>query len=238
MASGGAPIVTTREIVNYARLCRLLIDVGSEVLRDTFNRIHSPAKLSEVLSHPSIKSILLGKKGKKQEKGKRALLNETQEKELYPTSSNMSVNDLDIKILMILLRNICKLSAPSSTGSWEKFPPASDNSLEANIVRIKLYGKKVYAHAKKAPVDDATFNKLWLNISYAILALGESQASVIDRLKTESMDPDVQERYQRALEEWVKSDVSIKEELQGMKGMQTLLKHLKTISFCWCRIMV
>lgn len=220
MASGGAPIVTTRENVNYARLCRLLIDVGSEVLRDTFNRIHSPAKLSEVLSRPLEKSILLGKKKKKQGKWKRKLLNETQKKELYPTSSsNVSLNDLDITLLMILLRNICNLSPPSTTRSWDKLPPASDNSCEANIVRIKHYRDNVYAHAKKASVDDATFNKLWLNISNAILALGESQASVIDHLKTESVDADVQERHQRVLEEWVKSDVSIKEELQGVKGM-------------------
>jgi len=96
MASGGAPIVT-RGNVNYARLCRLLIDVGSEVLGNTFNRIHSPAKLSEVLSRPLVKSILLGKKGK------RKLLNETQENELYSTSSNVSVYALDITLLMILL---------------------------------------------------------------------------------------------------------------------------------------
>lgn len=231
MATGGAPIFT-REKVNYARLCCLLIDVGSEVLRDTFNSIHYPAKLSEVLSRSSVKFILVG------EKGESKLLNKAQKKVLYPKSSNVSVNDLDITLLMILLRNISKLSPPSRTRSWDKLPPRSDNSCEANIVRIKLYRNDVYAHAKKASVDDATFNKLWLKISNAILALGENQASVIDCLKTESMDPDVQEHYQRALEEWVKSDVSIKEELQVVKGMQTLLKHLKNISFCWCGIML
>lgn len=211
MATRRGRFDTTRENVNYARLCRLLIDVGSEVLGDTFNRIHSPAKLSEVLSRPSIKSILLGKKGK------RKLLNEIQEEKLYPTSSNVSVYDLDITLLMILLRNICNLSPPSSTGSWDKFPPDSDNSLEANIVRIKHYRNNAYAHATKASVDDATFNKLWLNISDAILALDESQASAIDCLKTAWMDVDLQERYQRALAEWVKSDVSIKEEFQVVK---------------------
>ena len=221
MAYGGVCKVTTRGNVNFARLCRLLVDVGSEVLGSTFDRIHSPAKLSEVLSRDSVKSILLGKKGK------RKLLNETQENELYPTSSNMSVYDLDITLLMILLRNICNLSPPSSTGSWDKLPPDSDNSLEANIVRIKYYRNNVYAHAKKASVDDATFEKLWLNISNAILALEESQASVIDSLKTMDMDVDLHERYERALTESVESDVSIKEEFQVVKGMETLLKHLQ-----------
>ena len=224
MASTSEPNVTTRENTNYARLCRLLIDVGSEVLRDTFNRIHSPAKLSVVLSRPSVKSTLLGKKGKKK------LLNETQKEELYPTSSsNVSLRDLDITLLMILLRNICNLSPPISTKSWDKLPPTSDDSLEANIARIKHYRNNVYGHAKKASVDDATFKNLWQEISNAILALGKSQASVINDLKTESMDADVQERYQRSLEEWVKSDASIKKELQGVKGMLILLRYLRAI---------
>lgn len=220
MAYGGVCKVTTRGNVNFARLCRLLVDVGSEVLGSTFDRIHSPAKLSEVLSRPLVKSILLGTKGK------RKLLNETQENELYPTSSNMSVYDLDITLLMILLRNICNLSPPSSTGSWDKLPPDSDNSLEANIVRIKYYRNNVYAHAKKASVDDATFEKLWLNISNAILALEESQASVIDSLKTMDMDVDLHERYERALTESVESDVSIKEEFQVVKGMVKSVKYI------------
>ncbi|XP_015749741.1 PREDICTED: uncharacterized protein LOC107329575 isoform X3 [Acropora digitifera] len=220
MAYGGVCKVTTRGNVNFARLCRLLVDVGSEVLGSTFDRIHSPAKLSEVLSRPLVKSILLGKKGK------RKLLNETQENELYPTSSNMSVYDLDITLLMILLRNICNLSPPSSTGSWDKLPPDSDNSLEANIVRIKYYRNNVYAHAKKASVDDATFEKLWLNISNAILALEESQASVIDSLKTMDMDVDLHERYERALTESVERDVSIKEEFQVVKGMVKSVKDI------------
>lgn len=61
---------------------------------------------------------------------------------------------------------------------------------------------------------------------------------MIDCLKTARMDVDDQESYQTALAESVKSDVSINEEFQVVKGMQTLLKHLKTISFCWCGIMV
>lgn len=232
MASGGTPIITTRENVNYARLCRLLIDVGSKVLRDTFDRIHPPANLPAILSGTQEESKLKSLKKKK-------VLNATQWGELYPaTPSTVSSSNFDITLLMILLRHICELSPPRSTDSWDKLPPASDNSREANIVRIKYYRNTVYAHAKKASVDDATFNKLWLNISNAILALGESQASKIDRLKTVRMDVNLQERYQRSLAESVEREVSIKEEFQVVKGMQTLLKHLKTISFCWCGIMV
>lgn len=213
MASGGTPIITTRENVNYARLCRLLIDVGSKVLRDTFNGIHPPGNLPAILSGTPEESTLKNLKRKK-------VLNATQWGELYPaTPSTVSSSNFDITLLMILLRNICGLSPPRSTDSWDELPPDSDNSLEANIVRIKYYRNDVYAHAKKASVDNANFNKLWLNISNAILALGKSQASVIDRLKTVRMDVERQECYRRSLAKSVKSDGSIKEEFQVVKEL-------------------
>ena len=54
MASGHPPLVSsTKENTNYARLCRLLIDVGTEALRNVFNAIHSPANLHKILSSSS-----------------------------------------------------------------------------------------------------------------------------------------------------------------------------------------
>ena len=223
MASGPAPIVSTRENTNYARLCRLLIDVGSEVLRDTFNGIHPPGNLPAILSGTSVESTLKSLKGKK-------VLNATQWGELYPaTPSKVSSSNFDITLLVILLRNICGLSPPSSTGSWDKLPPVSDNGIEANIARIKYYRNSVYGHAPKASVDDPTFNMLWQDISNAILALDKSYAPWIKRLKTESMDPDEEKHYQGLLKEWKEDDNNTKEKLDGIEGMLVLLKYLKTI---------
>ena len=54
MASAATPeFPFTKETTNYARLCRLLVDVGSQALRDTFDAIHPPGRLSTVLGrHP------------------------------------------------------------------------------------------------------------------------------------------------------------------------------------------
>ena len=218
MASGPAPIVSTRENTNYARLCHLLIDVGSAVLRDTFNGIHPPANLPAILSGTPEESTLKGLRKKK-------VLNATQWGELYPaTPSTVSSSNFDVTLLMILLRNICGLSPPSSTGSWDKLPPASDNGIEDNIARIKYYRNSVYGHAPKASVDDPTFNMLWQDISNAILSLEKSYAPQINRLKTESMDPDVEKYYQRLVMEWKKDDDSTKEKLEAMEGMLIFLK--------------
>ena len=211
MASGPAPIASTQENTNYARLCRLLVDVGCTVLRDTFNSIHPPANLHGVLSSPSVFPTL-------QSLRKKRVLNPLQWGKLFPAvASAVSSANFDVTLLMVLLRNICGLSPPVSTGNWDKLPPDSDNSTEANIVRIKWYRNDVYAHATKASVDDSTFNALWQKISIAVLTLGSGYGTDIGQLKIECMDPATEAHYQKLLKEWKKDDDTLKEIL----GMST-----------------
>ncbi|XP_015769096.1 PREDICTED: uncharacterized protein LOC107347651 [Acropora digitifera] len=123
MASGPAAFASKQENINYARLCRLLVDVGCTVLRDTFDSIHPPANLHVVLSSPSVFSILQSLRKKK-------VLNPSQWGNLFPAvASCVSSANFDVTLLIVLLRNICGLSPPVSTGSWEKLPPDSDNNL-------------------------------------------------------------------------------------------------------------
>ncbi|XP_044163297.1 NLR family CARD domain-containing protein 3-like [Acropora millepora] len=205
MASGPPVFASTQENTNYARLCRLLVDVGCTVLRDTFDSIHPPANLHVVLSSPSVSSIL-------QSLRKKRVLNPSQWGKLFPAvASSVSSANFDVTLLMVLLRNICGLSPPVSTCSWDKLPPDSDNSTEANIVRIKWYRNDVYGHATKASVDDATFNVLWQKISSAVLALGTGYGAVISRMKTECMDPAAEAHYEKLLSDWKKDDDISKE---------------------------
>ena len=211
MASGPAAFASTQETTNYARLCRLLVDVGFTVLRDTFHSIHPPANLHVVLSSPSVLPTLEFLKQKK-------VLNSLQWGKLFPAvASSVSSANFDGTLLMVLLRNICGLSPPVSTGSWDELPPDSDNSTEANIVRIKCYRNDVYGHATKASVDNATFNVLWQKISSAVLALGSGYGAVISRLKTECLDPAAEAQYQKLLSDWKKDDDILKE-MHGMSN--------------------
>ena len=213
MASGPAAFASTQENTNYARLCRLLVDVGCTVLRDTFDSKHPPANLQGVFSSPSVLSTLQSLK-------KRRCLNPLLWGKLFPAvASSVSSANFDVTLLMVLLRNICGLSPPASTCSWDRLPPDSDNSTEANIVRIKCYRNDVYGHATKASVDDATFNVLWQKISSAVLALGSGYGTVISRLKTECMDPAAEAHYQKLLSDWKKDDDILKE----MHGMSIML---------------
>ena len=103
MASSAAPAFrSTKETTNYARLCRLLVDVGSHVLRETFDKKRPPGNLDTVLSSPPVHAVL--------QSLKRKVLNPLQWGKLYPAiKSSVSSQHFDITLLMVLLRNICGL---------------------------------------------------------------------------------------------------------------------------------
>ncbi|CAH3178139.1 unnamed protein product [Porites lobata] len=216
MASSATPsYASNKETTNYARLCRLLVDVGSQALRNKFDSIHPPAELHGVLTKPPAHPIL-------QTLRKKRILNPTQWAKLYPPSpSSVSSKDFDVTLLMLLLRNVCGLIAP--TTGWDNLPPVGDRSAEANIARVKYYRNHVYGYASQASVDDATFNSYWQDISYALVGLGADSAA-INRLKTESMDPVIEQHYQQLLREWKKDDDSSKDRLDEI---EVFLKKLK-----------
>ena len=129
MASALATSATSssKETTNYARLCRVLVDVGTCALRDSFDAICTPPTLHTFLAanQPTLQSLR-----------SRRVINATQWGKLFPAiPASVSSRDFDITLLMILLRNVCGL-APPLTG-WDSLPAATDFSHEADIARIK-----------------------------------------------------------------------------------------------------
>ena len=210
MADALPTVSSTKETTNYARLCRLLVDIGTQALRDTFNAIHSPANLHTVLA---------GNKATLQPLRARKIINPTQWGKLFPViSSSVTSGSFDITLLMVLLRHICGLAAPAT--GWDALPAATDVSLEADIARIKYFRNTVYAHAEHASVDDATFNTYWSEIRDTLIRLGRvAYRAAIDSLETECMDPDVEEHYKELLQQWKNDEDNIKDELKEMKTL-------------------
>ena len=210
MASAAPTFHCTKETTNYARLCRLLVDFGALVLRKTFDKKRPTGNLDAVLLNPPAHATL-------QTLRKKRVLNPTQWGKLYPAiKSSVSSANFDITLLMVLLRNICGL-VPPPTG-WDSLPAATDLTPEADIVRIKYYRNTVYGHASEASVDDPTFSRYWQDIQDALVRLGGTcYQGAIDDLKTECMDPEFEEHYQELLKQWVKDEISIKEDLDQIK---------------------
>ena len=198
---------SNKERTNYARLCRLLVDVGTQVLRETFERKRPPGDLHTVLTTSPVKDTLTSLQKKRV---------------LYPAqwgklvSPTVSSRDFDITLLVVLLRNVCALSPPAT--SWTSPPTPTDVSEAADVVRIRIQRNEVYAHTNGASVDDATFNNHWVNIKDPLLRLGgPSFQTVIDNLKTECMDPEKEQHYQELIKQWKDNEESVMEKLTAIE---------------------
>ena len=220
---------STNETTNYARLCRLLIDVSSSVLRETFEKKRPPGNLDNVLSSPPVHSTLQKLRRKK-------VLNSLQWDKLYPAiKSSVSSKNFDITLLTVLLRSICGLHPPAT--GWDNIPAVADTTLEADIVRIKYYRNTVYGHATKASVDDATFNQCWKEIQDALVRLGGVEyQEAIDDLKNQCMDPVSEEHYKELLKQCVNEGKGINHRLHEFEEnlvrklddlKETVTKHEK-----------
>ncbi|KAL9984414.1 hypothetical protein ACROYT_G006702 [Oculina patagonica] len=204
MASAAPTASSTKETTNYARLCRLLVDVGTQALRDSFDAIHAPANLHTVLA---------GNKTTLQSLRTRKIINATQWGKLFPAiTTSVSTAHFDTTLLMVLVRNICGL--PSPVTGWDKIPAVADVSREADIARVKYFRNTVYAHAEHASVDDATFNTYWQDIRDTLVRLGGVQyRAAIDNLENECMDPEIEDHYKELLSQWKKDEDNVKEKL-------------------------
>ena len=221
MAVAGAPVSfsSTKETTNYARLCRLLVDVGSCVLRETFDKIHPPGNLhKDLMKH----------RGRLQLLQKKKVLNPTQWGNLYPAiRTSVSSKNFDVTLLVVLLRNICGLSPPAT--GWDALPPATDISIEADIARVKYFRNTVYGHADQASVDDATFNVYWQDIHDTFARLGgATYGAAIDDLKNECMDPDIENHFKELLRQWKKDDDNTKKKLDEIHRMLEELMKAST----------
>jgi len=222
MASATPATSSNKETTNYARLCRLLVDVGTQALRDTLDVIHAPANLHKVLA--ANKPTLQGLRS-------RRIINATQWGKLFPLiPSSVSSRDFDITLLMVLLRNFCGL--PSPITGWDTLPAATDMSREADIARIKYFRNTVYAHAEQASVDDTTFNACWQDIRDTLVRLGGVRyTAAIDKLETECMDPEIEDLYKQLLNEWKKDEENIKDELKEIRSkMKDVMKKLDDLA--------
>lgn len=215
MASAPPSVASTKETTNFARLCRLLVDVGSQALRGKFDSIHAPGNLHAVLA---------GSKTTIQSLRKKRIVNPKQWSKLYPAvPSSLSSASFDITLTVVLLRNICRLKPPVT--GWDTLPSPGDTSCEADIARVKYFRNTIYGHAEKASVDDATFQQYWHDIRETLVRLGGAQYAVaIDTLKTESMDPGLEDGFKDLLKEWKKDDDDIKDRLSEV---ETELKKVK-----------
>ena len=222
MATGTTPsaadeeLRTTNEKANFQRLTRLLMCGGLALLREVFDAIHPPANLPAVLGNPAIKKQL-------QTLRRNRVLTYPEWECLYNPSSGaygMST-DFDISLLCKLLREICNL--PSPITGWDTLPYSTNHSLEADLVRIRIYRNEIYGHNHSMEITDADFKKLWEKISEALLRIAGGISSAkrdewkksIESFFHDPLSPDAQENVIQ-LRLWYRKEIETKDKVEEL----------------------
>ena len=190
--SGSSAYAVSEEKTNGTRLARLIVDVGTHVLRKILHSVHPPATLQQVLNNNLRKLQSL--------KSRHVIFNDQWEM-IFPSSGDPpDSKTFDITLLHLLLREICHLTAPPT--GWHKMPADGDVSLEANIVRIKCFRNEL-CHSASTGIPNGEFEDKWNKISSS---LKELQASVFEKkiqdLKKDSIDHDLTQRVEEQIEQW------------------------------------
>ena len=143
---------------NYQRLARLLISGGTVLLREAFDIKYPPSNLSTTLQNPATKKLL-----------ETAKLTKPQRDCLYPSPGMYGKStDFGITLLFRLPRTTCGLAPPVM--GWDALPGSTDDSLEADLARIKYYRNSLYGHVNEnIEISDDEFSVLWREISEALV---------------------------------------------------------------------
>ncbi|XP_056003197.1 uncharacterized protein LOC125661001 [Ostrea edulis] len=168
----------SKEERNFWILDVLIKHVAPPAVRKQFDVIVPPNDLANVLNNNAkILQMLFSKK----------VINVYQQDVLLrvpgvkiPTISAVSTSgkkaasseDFDLTLMICLLRNLNLVSEPAT--GWDQVPPHSDNSLGANMTRIKVYRNKL-AHPSKNRMRDHSFKKIWASLKKALSEISEGE---------------------------------------------------------------
>ena len=184
---------------------------GVTLLRDTLDSFHSPANLPITLSSPAVQTIL-----------RSARLTRMEWNCLYPSPGVYGKStDFDITLTFRLLRTICNLTPPAT--GWDDLPNTTDQSLEADLARVKYYRNEAYGHSKTLEIPDDRFVALWREISEALLRIAanishekkEEWKKSIDSFLRDPLTPD-EERCVEELRQWYKHDMDVKDAVEKL----------------------
>lgn len=178
---------------NYIRLCRLITTICGSLLRHILSRQIEPDNLRKELD---IHRAKLEKK-----------MNTQQKEQLYLRAgcNSISAKDLDISVLYILLRNICKLPIPKT--GWGNPPQKGDNSESAFIERVRHIRNSISAHNTHGKVSNTDFQRYWEELEHSIIAIENKLTGdvlyqdAMSKIKDMTFNKDDAEKYKREIQQ-------------------------------------
>ena len=213
-SASGSIFDTSEEKTNGTRLARLLIDGGTHVLRKFLDSVYpEPTLLANELKKNRTKFQTLKSKG---------VMFKEQWEMLFPTSGLPDSKEFDITLLHLLIREVCYLPAPLT--GWHKMPADDDQSLEANIARIKCFRNEL-CHSVSTSIPNEEFEDKWNTIASSLEAIKIGvYRKKIQALKNDSIDHKTHKRVEEEVEKWQQF-----QELEDIKPISQLESYFPDI---------
>lgn len=223
MADPDEVLSPTDEKANFQRLTRLLMSGGIRLLREIFDKYCPPRDLSRKLSDPSIKKELTVNHPK---------LTKRQRDTLYPSPGAYGEStDCDITLLFRLLRTnqICNLTPPRY--GWDKPLASEDDSLAADLMRVKDYRNKLAHVTGTMDIANDDFHSDWREIRKVLLRIAGHLSSEEEKKWQMEIDKSLKspltaedKRNVEELEEWYRQDLELKKTVKkGFKRVETAI---------------
>ncbi|VDI38486.1 Hypothetical predicted protein [Mytilus galloprovincialis] len=161
---------------NFLHIYKLVVGIGTEAVRDTFDRLFLPISLVATLKKEEMNIRKLGKKKR---------LTAKQIDILFPSSGTTSSKLYDISMMVCLIRNLVPVSRPIN--GFDTLPLTTETSMEADLARIKYYRNEV-AHADSDKITTIDFQTKWQDLVGAIIRRGGTKyKNVCDELEQEKL---------------------------------------------------
>ncbi|KAJ8315780.1 hypothetical protein KUTeg_007930 [Tegillarca granosa] len=179
------------EQTNFLRLALLIFNDGVRALRYLFDRYIPPCQL---------KCTLLNKKHEMRKLLQKGTISKEQWGNLY-LQNKPSSKHFDITLMLVLIRQLTGIPEPAN--GWNELPQVSDNSIEADIARLKWYRNKI-AHTVRCSVNNQEFEQMWTAISKAVIHVAGSDheeyfENKIKNLTTAVLDKTYYEVYKELI---------------------------------------
>ncbi|XP_067034510.1 uncharacterized protein [Acropora muricata] len=193
--TGMATAADNDELPRDLRLARLLIDEGTNILKQFFLISIHPETLENTLKKNSTKL--------KQLKSKLVICDDDWEM-LFPASGDPpNADKFEITLLHLLIREFSNLPTPAK--GWHKLPDENDDTIQADIARIECFKNELSRRSFTA-ISESEFEEKWSKISSSLERIQVSiNKQNIQFIKNDSIDDKMQQILEDIIRKWQKS---------------------------------
>ena len=177
----------------FCKLCRLIVEGATLVLRRVFDLIVPPQNLHKELQNPEILKALECLKS-------RRIISVSQWKILFPViPSQVTSTTFDIALLDTLLTDVLR-----NARGWSNLPEIDNFNIMADLKRIKMYRDEIYSYSKKTELWEVEYEEIYKNLSKFLLKRGSQEIeSAINDLEKGPIDcQEEMEHYMEVLKKW------------------------------------